>query len=183
MAAGAESRVSKTEAGRGLLGPRVAAVALLALGALLIISALGIARGGGYQLVGPATVPLVVAVGLFVLAALFVLRTTVWTDIDLAARAAHEERACHWGTVGLGGIALVAYALALDGFTLGPVDVPGLGYVVATGLFLPLTARILGSRSPIRDLLAGFGIGIVVYVGFTQFLGVRLPAGILGPLF
>ena len=59
------------------------------------------------------------------------------------------------------------------------MEVPGLGYVLATGLFLPATARILGSRSPIRDTVAGFAIAIVIYIGFTQFLGVRLPAGIL----
>jgi putative tricarboxylic transport membrane protein len=51
---------------------------------------------------------------------------------------------------------------------------------VATGLFLPVTARILGSQLPIRDVVAGFGIGLIVYFAFTEFLGVRLPAGILG---
>jgi putative tricarboxylic transport membrane protein len=79
-------------------------------------------------------------------------------------------------------MALVGYALALGGFALGSLEVPGLGYIVATGLFLPITARIMGSRSPVRDVLAGFGIGIVIFFGFTEFLGVRLPAGILGPL-
>jgi putative tricarboxylic transport membrane protein len=171
---------ASTAPARGLLGPRLAAFALLGLGVVLIVSAVGITRGGGYQLIGPGTVPLVVAVGLLVFAGIFVLRTTLWTDADLAARAAEEERACDWVTVGLVGAALVAYALALDGFALGPLDLPGLGYVIATGLFLPLTARILGSRSPVRDVIAGFAIAIVVYVGFTEFLGVRLPAGILG---
>ena len=168
--------------GGGLLGPRLVAVVLLALATVLIVSALGITRGGGYSVIGPATVPLIVAVGLLVLGAIFALRTTVLPDTDLAQLAAAEERATHWPTVGLVALALVGYALALDGFALGPVDVPGLGYIVATGLFLPLTARILGSRSPIRDVIIGFGIGIVIYFAFTEFLGVRLPAGILGPL-
>lgn len=163
----------------GLLGPRVVAVFLLALGALLVVSALGVARGGGYQLIGPATIPLVVAIGLTVLGGIFALRTTLVADADLAERAAQEERVTHWSTVGLVGLVLVLYALALDGVGLGGIELPGLGYVIATGLFLPLAARILGSRSPIRDLVAGFGIGVVVYIGFTQFLGVRLPAGIL----
>ena len=168
--------------GGGLLGPRLVAVVLLALAAVLIVSALGIARGGGYSVIGPATVPLIVAVGLLVLGAIFALRTTVLPDTDLAEQAAAEERATHWPTVGLAALALVGYALALDGFALGPLDVPGLGYIVATGLFLPLTARILGSRSPIRDVIIGFGIGIFIYFAFTELLGVRLPAGILGPL-
>lgn len=163
----------------GLRGPRLVALVLLVLAALLIVSALGVARGGGYQLIGPATIPLVVAIGLAMLAGIFALRTTVFADADLRDLAAEQERATHWATLGLVGLVLIAYALALDGVEIGPIAVPGLGYVLATGLFLPVAARILGSSSPIRDLVAGFAIGIVVYVGFTQFLGVRLPAGIL----
>ena len=177
-----EERGPRGAQGGSLLGPRLVAVALLALAAILILSALGIARGGGYSVIGPATIPLVVAIGLLVLGAAFALRTTVIPDTDLGQLAAEEDRATHWPTVGLTALALVGYALALDGFGLGPLDVPGLGYIVATGIFLPVTARILGSRSPIRDVIVGFGIGIVIYFGFTEFLGVRLPAGILGPL-
>ena len=178
----AEERGPRGAPHGGLLGPRLVAVVLLALAALLIVSALGIARGGGYQLIGPATIPLVVAIGLLVLAALFALRTTLLPDGELAELAADEERVTHWPTVGLTALALVGYALVLDGFTLGSLDVPGLGYILATGVFLPLTARILGSRSPIRDVVAGFVLAIVVYIGFTEFLGVRLPAGLLGPV-
>ena len=163
----------------GLVGLRLAALALVAGGAVLIFSALGISRGGGYQLIGPATVPLAVAIGLCGLAAVFVLRCTVWADADLLSQASKEETVTHWPTVGLMALALVAYALALDGVRLGPVDLPGVGYVIATGIFLPVTARVLGSRSPVRDLVVGFGVGVVVYIGFTEFLGVRLPAGIL----
>lgn len=177
-----DERGARGADGGGLLGPRLIAVALLALAALLIVSAIGIAAGGGYTVIGPATIPVVVAVGLLVLSAIFALRTTVMPDTELAELAAEEERATHWPTVGLTALALVGYALVLDGFGLGPVDVPGLGYIVATGFFLPLTARILGSRSPIRDVIVGFGIAIGIYFGFTEFLGVRLPAGILGPL-
>lgn len=168
--------------GHGLLGPRIAAFALLALAIILIVAAFGISRGGGYQLIGPATIPLVVAFGLLLLGAIFAARTTIRPDLDLAERAADEESATHWPTVGLIAMALLGYGLALDGVELGPVEVPGLGYIVATGLFLPVAARILGSRSPIRDVIAGFAIGVVVYFGFTEFLGVRLPAGILGPI-
>ena len=164
------------------LGPRLVAVALLALAAVLIVSALGVAAGGGYSVVGPATVPLVVAISLLLLGAMFALRTTVVPDADLARLAADEEAVTHWPTLGLVGLALVAYALALDGFAIGPVEVPGLGYIVATAMFVPLTARFLGSRSPIRDVIVGLGIAVVVYFAFTEFLGVRLPDGILAPV-
>jgi putative tricarboxylic transport membrane protein len=169
----AEERGPRSAPRGSLLGPRLVAGALVALAAILIVSALGVGRGGGYQLIGPATIPLVVAISLLVLGGIFAIRTTLVPDIDLAEQAAEAERATHWPTLGLIGLSLVGYAFALD----------GLGYVLATGIFLPLAARILGSRSPIRDTIAGFGIAAVIYVGFTEFLGVRLPAGILGLLF
>lgn len=161
------------------LGPRLAAGVLVALSLVLIWSALGIARGGGYQLIGPATIPLVVATGLLILSSTFALRTTLVPDADLRDRAHGEEQACDWRMVAMVGLTLFAYAFALDGFELGPLDVPGLGYVISTGVFLPIAARVLGSRSPIRDVLAAFGLALVVYAGFTQYLGVRLPAGLL----
>ena len=177
-----EERGPRGAQGGGLFGPRLVAVALLALAAILIASAFGIARGGGYSVIGPATIPFVVAIGLLALGAIFALRTTLLPDTDLAELSAEEDRATHWPTVGLIMLALLGYALALDGFKLGPVEVPGLGYIVATGIFLPVAARVLGSRSPIRDVIVAFGIGIVIYFGFTEFLGVRLPAGVLDPL-
>jgi putative tricarboxylic transport membrane protein len=162
------------------LGPRIVAAVLIGLAALLIVSALGVAAGAGYSVIGPATVPLVVAIGLLVLGVIFALRTTLLPDVDLAEQAAEEEAVTHWPTVGLAALMLVAYALALDGVEIGPLEVPGLGYIVATTLFLPLTARALGSRSPLRDTVAGLAAAVVIYFGFTEYLGVRLPAGILG---
>lgn len=179
----AEERGPRSAPRGGLIGPRLVAVALVALAVILIVSALGVGRGGGYQLIGPATIPLVVAISLLVLGGIFAIRTTLVPDTDLAEQAVEEERATHWPTLGLTGLSLVGYALALDGFEIGPVEVPGLGYVLATGIFLPLAARILGSRSPIRDTIAGFAIAALIYVGFTEFLGVRLPAGIPGLVF
>jgi putative tricarboxylic transport membrane protein len=166
--------------GAGLLGPRIAAAVLVAVGALLVVSAFGIARGGGYTVIGPATGPFVVAIGLTILGALLVLRTTVRPDLGLARQAAEEERATHWPTAWLAAAALVVYALALDGIEVAGIEIPGLGYVLATAIFLPVTARILGSRALLRDAIAGLVLALVVYFGFTEFLGVRLPAGLLG---
>jgi putative tricarboxylic transport membrane protein len=174
-----EDRGPRDAQGGSLAGPRVLSVVLLLLAAALIVSAFGITRGGGYSVIGPATIPLVVAFGLLVLSAIFAVRTTIRPDQDLAERAAEEEFACHWPTVGLIALALFGYALALDGFDLGPIEVPSLGYIPATGMFLPITARILGSRALVRDVIVGFGIAIVIYFGFTEFLGVRLPGGLL----
>jgi putative tricarboxylic transport membrane protein len=164
----------------GIVGPRIVAAVLLVASLLLIVSALGIARGGGFTVISPATIPLAIVIGLAVLSAALLARTTISVDIDLAEHAALEERVTHWPTVGLAAAALVVYALALDGMRLGDIEIPGLGFVVATAAFLPITARILGSRAWVRDIVAGLGLALVLYFGFTEYLGIRLPAGLLG---
>ena len=171
-------------AGRGprsLLGPRLAAIFVVALAALLLQQALQIGSTLGYSPVGPTTIPLVVATVLLVLGVLLAARCTLAAaiDADLAERSAEEEVATHWPTVLITLGILAVYALALNGFRLGPLVVPGLGYVVATALFLPATARVLGSRHLLRDVIVGVGVAVVVYLSFTRFLGVRLPPGVL----
>jgi putative tricarboxylic transport membrane protein len=101
------------------------------------------------------------------------LRTTFWPDVDLAEQAATEEAVTHWSTVTWIAAVMVLYVFSLR----------SLGYVVATALFFAAGAWILGSRSGkavlARNLAIGLLLGVVVYVGFTRFLGVRLPAGLL----
>jgi putative tricarboxylic transport membrane protein len=116
--------------------------------------------------------PAVIGIGLVALGVLLLLRATVRPDLDLARRVTAEAAQTDWITTGLTLAVLVGYALTL-GF---------LGYVLATTLFIPLVARILGSRRPVRDVVVGVVLGIVVYIAFTQFLGVRLPAGLLDPV-
>ena len=164
---------------RGFLGPRLVAGFVIGLGILLFVSALGIARGGGYSVVGPATIPLAVSVCLLAIGVIFGLRTTLRPDLDLAEASAAEERATHWPTVGLVTAALLVYAMALDGIRVGDTRIPGLGYLVSTAIFLPITARLLGSRSPVRDIIVGVVAASVLYFAFTEFLSVHLPPGLL----
>jgi putative tricarboxylic transport membrane protein len=156
----------------GVLGLRITGVVILAFGAVVLWQSLQIEEGGGYTAVGPAFFPLIVSAGLLAFGALFLLRATVWPDAYLLARAAAERAGTHWPTPFLLAILLVAYAFALD----------PLGYVPATVLFVPLGSRILGSRALPRDLVTGTVIAVVLYVGFTRYLGVRLPAGLLEPV-
>ena len=174
---GADERASGDRG--GLIGPRIVAGVLLVGAAFLVTQALEIQRGGGYSVVGPGTIPLAATIGLFVLAGALALRTTLLPDTDLAVSAAEEERACYWPTIGIVGVLLVLYAIALNGVRLGPLAIPGLGYILATALFLPAGAWALGSRNPVRDVIVAVLLAVVVYFGFTEFLGVRLPAGVL----
>lgn len=164
------------------LGPRVVAGVLIVGSIFLVYHALQIGRVAGYTVVGPSTFPLVVSIGLLILGVILAVRTTLLPDVELGRQVSEEEGVAHWPSAGLLMGVLVVYGLALDGFRIGPLDVPGLGYVVATSLFIPLAARVLGSEHLLRDLVVGVSLAVVVYVGFTQFLGVRLPAGVLGLL-
>ena len=151
------------------LGPRVFAGAILAFGLFVLYGVFRISGGGGYSAVGPRFFPLVVAVGLLVFGAVLLLRTTALPDRDLGRKAAEERAATHWPTPALVATALVVYAFVLD----------PLGYVVATTLFFAAAAFILGNDRVPRALAIGVVLAVVVYFGFTEFLGVRLPGGLL----
>ena len=152
-----------------LRGPRWLALILLLLGLVALSQIFQIGQAAGYVVIGPRFFPSVVVGGLLLLSLLFLLRTTRFPDADLAAQAASEDATTDWMTMGQVAVTLVVYV-----FLLGP-----LGYSVATALFFPVIAWILGSRHPARDLLIGFLLGLVIYLAFTRVLGVRLPAGIL----
>ncbi len=90
----------------------------------ILIAVTAIPGRGGYGTAGPRFVPLIVAIGLIVLSALFLLRTWWRPDVELAQRSAEEDDATHWATPGLIMLALLVYAFALE-----PV-----GYPLATAL-------------------------------------------------
>ena len=167
-----DSRGQSGEGAASLIGPRVVAGVLVALGVLIFYETLQVRSPQGFSPVGPRFVPLVVSVGLVALGLALLVRTTLRHDRALALRAGEQEAAAHWPTCGLIGAVLIVYAVALA----------PLGYPVATALFVPLAARVLGSTHPVRDIVTGTALALVIYFGFTEFLGVRLPAGILGPV-
>ena len=153
-------------------GPRLAGFVLLAGSVAILIAVTTIPGRGGYGTSGPRFVPLIVACGLILLSALFLLRTWWRPDVALAERSAEEDDATHWATPGLIMVALLVYA-----FLLEPV-----GYPLATASVFVALARILGSHALVRDVLAGLVLGFGLFTAFTQYLGVSLPAG-LTPIF
>lgn len=160
------------DASRALLEIRLAAAAVIALGVLALVGATQVGQGAGYVAVPPSVMPAVVGIGLVALGVVLFLRTALRPDLDHARHVAAEATQTDWGTTGLTLVALIGYASSLG----------VLGYVLATTWFIPAVARILGSRRPVRDVVVGVGLGIVVYLAFTQFLGVRLPSGLLDPV-
>ena len=157
---------------RGLLGPRVLAIGIVALGAVLLAESLRIGQTRGYSPVGPSIFPLAVSIGLIALGAMFAARLFWRPDTTYAEEVAAEETATHWPTVGLLLAGMLLYALLLG----------AVGYPVATAGFFAFAARTLGSRALPRDLALGLAVGLVIWFAFTQVLGVALPAGLLDPI-
>ncbi|MFI6932724.1 tripartite tricarboxylate transporter TctB family protein [Streptomyces sp. NPDC050287] len=144
-------------------------VLLLALGVLVLTDALTMdvdltQRGP----VGPKTVPVVVGIGLLVIAALLavdVLRggrgqAETGEDVDLSEPA-------DWRTV-----------LLLTGVFLGAAAlIEPLGFPLAGALLFWGAAFALGSRRADRDPLIAAVLSLVTYVVFNNVLGVPLPGG------
>ncbi|MGW5089727.1 tripartite tricarboxylate transporter TctB family protein [Streptomyces sp. BRB040] len=142
---------------------------LLALGVLVLTDALtmdvDITQRGP---VGPRTVPIVVGVGLLVIAALLavdVLRggrgeAEGGEDVDLSEPA-------DWRTV-----------LLLSGIFLGAAAlIEPAGFPVAGALLFWGAAFALGSRRVDRDPLIAAVVSLITYVVFDKLLGVPLPGG------
>jgi putative tricarboxylic transport membrane protein len=144
-------------------------VLLLALGVLVLTDALtmnvDITQRGP---VGPKTVPVVVGIGLLLVAVLLavdVLRggrgeAEGGEDIDLSEPA-------DWRTVTL----LTGVFLA-NAVLIGP-----LGFPVSGALLFWGSAYALGSRHYDRDPLIAAGVSLVTYFVFNNLLGVPLPGG------
>lgn len=166
-------RTSPDGSRRGAFGLRVAAGVVLLFSVVVFVQAIRIGMEGGFGPEGSGFFPLIVTAGLLFFSAVFLAQTTIRPDAALRERVAEETEATNWRTVGLAVASLLVYA-----FLLAP-----LGYVVATTVFFPVVARVFGSRKWLRDIIIGLVVSVVLFVGFTQFLGVRLPAGVLEVFF
>jgi putative tricarboxylic transport membrane protein len=142
-------------------GARVFGGVLLAVGVIAFVATLGV--GDGWQASGPRLAPAVSALALALLAVAFL----IWPGDELAAHVAEAGEGTHWPTPALLVALLVGYALSLD----------ALGYALATTIFFWVATWLLGSRSPVRDVLVGAALGVFTSFVFSQWLNVQLPTG------
>ena len=159
-------------AARPLLGPGLFALAVAALGSVLLVESFSIGRTRGYSPVGPSIFPFAVSIGLIALGVIWDAQLLWRPDPAYRDAVASEEAATHWLTVGMLVAGIVVYAFLLR----------FLGYPLATAALFAYAARTLGSTRPLRDVVLGLAAGLVVWFAFTQALGVALPAGLLDPL-
>ena len=144
-----------------MTGARIFGGVLLALGLIALVATLGV--GDGWEASGPRLAPVVSAVGLVLLAAAFL----IWPGAELADYVAEAGQGTEWRTPALLVALLVGYALSMD----------VLGYALATAIFYWLATWLLGSRSPVRDVVIGALIGVITSYAFSQWLNVQLPNG------
>jgi hypothetical protein len=118
----------------------------------------------------------VTALGLFSLWRSFSIRQPKGYTVVLGRETWLEEQvAAGRATASARTPAFLVAALVTYSASLRPV-----GYVVATAIFLPVAAFLLGSRKPIRDIAVGLVMSVAVFLVFHRILGIHLPSGLLG---
>jgi putative tricarboxylic transport membrane protein len=93
---------------------------------------------------------------------------------DVAEPAADSEDAdptlpADWGVLARLAAVLVVYA-----FIMKPA-----GFIIASAVLFSGTAYALGSRHFVRDVPIGVALAIAAWFLFSEWLGIRLPAGLL----
>jgi putative tricarboxylic transport membrane protein len=146
-------------------------LAVIALGIVILIDTRDIRVPKAFSSVGPRVVPTIVGWGLVIVG--------IWYAIDVilghtAAPSGDSEDAdptlpADWGVLGGLAITLIAYAALIR-----PV-----GFVLASTVLFAGAAVAMGSRQVLRDLAIGLVLSAVTYYAFTEWLGIRLPEGIL----
>lgn len=110
--------------------------------------------------VGPKAMPMIVAVGLAILAlgnAVMAFRG------ELPARDSLDWKPI---VLILGGLAALIALIRFGG-----------GFIFATAILFAATSTAFGRRAIITDLVIGFVIGVVVYLLFSKLLTLSLPVG------
>lgn len=137
----------------------IGAATCAAVGIAVIAGALTI-RDPGFGVVSPATMPLII--GVLILASAAWL---AWDTVRARTRPVLEE---------LDRQPLVMSVLAAAAFLAAFVPV---GFVLTAVPYLVIQARVLGSRSLIRDAIASLAFVLGIYFLFVGFLTVDLPKG------
>jgi putative tricarboxylic transport membrane protein len=131
--------------------------------------------------VGPATLPTALSV-LLIIAGLL-LAVIGWRGQDRGAEVRRDgvaetvDELVHHGEPDVPWRRLVVVVALFIGYAL--VFVP-LGYMLSTALYLGVMVTVIDRARWKRNLIFAVAFAVIVYFGFTELLGVQLPAGVLG---
>jgi putative tricarboxylic transport membrane protein len=149
----------------------VIGLVLLALGAGLCFGTFAVTALPGQDSLGPRLFPVLIGGGLVILGLVHLLQ--VWRGGTPAKEtiidgAPGELPPGHWPTL----------AWVIAGVAIGAAIYNFLGFLLAALTVFVLTARGFAGRFHWLHVLVGAVLVIIVYIGFTKGLGLRLPAGI-----
>lgn len=145
--------------------------AFLACSMMLVAGALALPQDKGYTIIGAQAFPFAVAFLLFLVGA-----GLTWQGIkggfrflpaDCVAAAPlgrKQVRSALWISAGL---------------LVNALLITQVGFVLSSTLLFVAAARAFGSTRWVKDILIGLALTVPVYLGFTQGLGVPLPALII----
>jgi putative tricarboxylic transport membrane protein len=147
------------------LKPTVVLAAVLLLTGIGLLWAAVVAADGDFSLGGPRLAPVAVTAAWVVIAAFYLVR-----ELRTPAPPSSEEEPEPVGWLAPLGVlvALVGFAVALE----------YAGFVVSAAVFIFVVARVLGSRSIVRDVIVAVLLPLVIYFPFTRLLDIFLPAGV-----
>jgi putative tricarboxylic transport membrane protein len=137
----------------------VIAVALAALAAVLVLDALRIQANVVYGL-GPQAMPIIVAIGLAILAAGNLINALSGGDVE------PEDMDFRPVLLILAGLAMMIAIIGLGG-----------GFIPAMTALFATTATAFGRRAIVADLIIGFVIATIIYLAFSKLLTLGLPEG------
>lgn len=141
--------------------------AVVALGGVWLYGAFSLPQTVRYAVVGPGLFPTLVGAGLVLLGVLLLVQIARGErfapqqaeDVDADAPAS-------WP----------AFFTAVAAAGVPIVTMRSLGFPVTATLTFALVARAFGSRTLARDLTIGLVMGLVCWYGFSELLGIGLPA-------
>lgn len=152
-------------------------------GTLLLVDALGIDNTAGAKTgIGPATVPLALATLLIVSGVALAItgiragkrshapQSNSRAEQDVEALLKESEPPVPLKKLLIMILLFIGYAVAF---------IP-LGYLLSTAIFIGIVVTVIDRAKWKRNILFAVGFAVVVYLSFTQLLGVQLPAGLLG---
>lgn len=142
--------------------------ALLACSMMLVAGALALPQDKGYTIVGAQAFPFAVAFLLLLVGA-----GLTWQGIKGGFRFLPAECAA---ASALGSKQVRSALWISAGLLVNALLITQIGFVLSSTLLFVAAARAFGSNRWAKDILIGLALAVPVYLGFTQGLGVPLPA-------
>jgi putative tricarboxylic transport membrane protein len=148
------------------------ALGVVVLGVVILVESRDIRIPRALTVVGPRNIPIVIGCGLILVG--------IWYAIDVwfgkaALPSGDSEDAdptlpADWSVLAKLAVTLAVYAMLM---------VPA-GFILASAALFTGTAYAMGSRVPVRDVAIGLVLASLTWLVFDPWLGIRLPAGLLG---